>query len=119
DLKKAAKLQFETGAISRLDYLAANNEVAEITLKKKQAFRDYQEGLQRFNQWFASDSLFTVNEEAIQSVDQPLLDLPETVGSHPILNYAEKGVEVAQADYKMKKAESLPKLNVEYSRQKV
>lgn len=119
DLKKAAKLQFETGAISRLDYLAANNEVAEITLKKKQAFRDYQEGLQGFNQWFISDSLFTVREETIQSIYQPLLNLPETVDGHPLLRYADQEVEVAQADYKMKKAEFLPKLSVEYSRQKV
>src|SRR5699024_7639730 len=48
-LKTAAELQYETEAVSRLDYLAAINQVAEIALQKKQAYRDYEVSLQDLN----------------------------------------------------------------------
>lgn len=119
DLKKAAKLQYETGATSKLDYLAAGNQVAEIALKKKQAFRDYQTSLQKFNQWFISDSLFTVSDDGYETLLSPLIKQIEVLRAHPLLAYAHGEMEVAQADYQVKKAGFFPKVNLEYGRQKV
>lgn len=119
DLEKAAKLQYETGATSKLDYLAAGNQVKEIALKKKQAYRDYQTSLQRFNRWFIGDSLFTIQDKAFEAVLQPIIKQVDAIRDHPILEYAHREIEVAQADYQVKRAGFFPKLNLEYGRQKV
>ncbi len=119
NLKTAAQLQYETQAVSRLDYLAAINQVAEIALQKKQAYRDYQVGLQNFNSFFDEGSNYTVSSGIPEWILQPLLIVEDTLRSHPVLQQARQNLDIARANYEVERSAFFPKFNIEYGRQRI
>ena len=119
EFERAAKIRYETEATSKLAYLAASNQSRQITIQKEQAFRDYRIALQRFNLWMVSDSLFTVNDEAITIWTKPLPIGKDSLNSHPLLDIANQEAEVAGHEVKTAKAGFLPKLNLQYGTQEV
>ncbi len=119
NFKRAAKLRYQTAASSKLDYLTAKNQVHRVALNKKQAYRDYQASLQSFNRWFISDTLFGISTQQIDLITQPIMKFADSIASHPLLRYKHQQIEVAEANYKVQKSAFLPKLNLEYGRQKI
>ncbi|MEP6261498.1 MAG: CusA/CzcA family heavy metal efflux RND transporter [Gillisia sp.] len=119
DIERAAQIRLETETISRLEYLATVNQGNEVEIQKEQAYRDYLSALQRFNLWFASDTLFTVPNVPADQFDEPLNNLLRPLGNHPLLDVYEQRVEVADATLKESRSQFLPKFQAEYGRQKI
>ena len=119
DIERAAQIRLETETISRLEYLATVNQGNEVEIQKEQAYRDYLSALQRFNLWFASDVLYTVPEVPAEEFDEPIAELLQPLGNHPLLDVYEQRVEVADATLKERRSQFLPKFQAQYGRQKI
>lgn len=118
-VERAAKLKYQTQASSRLEYLTANNQVKKVELQKKQAFRDYQMRLRELNQWLPEDTLYTISVRNKEELSRPLLGEEAAIDTHPLMEISQKKIDVADAQYKVMKADFLPKFNLEYGRQKI
>ncbi|MEP0713752.1 MAG: TolC family protein, partial [Algoriphagus sp.] len=119
DIERAAQIRLETETISRLEYLATVNQGNEVEIQKEQAYRDYLKALQRFNLWFASDTLYTVPEVSADELDEPISDLLIPLDNHPLLNVYEQRVDVADATLRERRSQFLPKFQGQYGRQKI
>src|SRR5699024_10418006 len=112
DFERAAKLRYQTAASSKLDYLTAKNQVQRVSLKKRQAYRDYLASVQALNRWFVSDTVFGISAKQIETVTQPIMRFADSIASHPLLQYSQQQIAVAEANYNAQKTEFLPKLNL-------
>jgi len=117
NFEKSVKLNYEVEAISKLEYLAARNQKLQIQNKTKQAYSAYIIAIQQFNLWFVSDELFTVSDkfEDLNTIDISAIN-PEL---HPLYSLSQLQVTEAEANYKVAKAENLPKLNLKGGLQEV
>ncbi|ADV50791.1 heavy metal efflux pump, CzcA family [Cellulophaga algicola DSM 14237] len=115
---KAVALNFEVEAISRLEYAAAKNQALQIANKYQQAQQDYLISLQKLNLWFVSDTFYTVpdNFNPNNFFD---LDVTQADNSHPEIVKSQLRVEEAHANYKVAKANLLPKFTIQGGLQKV
>lgn len=118
DFERGARLRYEVEETSKLAYLAASNQVKQMTLQKEQAAFDYQSALYKLNLWLVSDTMFTVTESRPEEWEGPLL-APDTLISHPRLDMAVQRLEVADAQRKAANADFLPKLNAQYGIQEI
>ncbi|WP_236980047.1 CusA/CzcA family heavy metal efflux RND transporter [Membranihabitans maritimus] len=120
DIERASKVRFETEATSKLEYLSTSNQAKEVKIRKEQAYRDYLESIQRFNLWFSNpDTLFTVGNVDIDSLDHNIKLLVSQVNKHPAFEFYKQKIEVANANIDERKTEYFPKLQLQYARQKV
>ena len=119
DIERAAQIRLETEAISKLEYLATINQGNEVQIQKEQAYRDYLSALQRFNLWFAKDTLYTVPDIPADQLDEPIADLLKPLDDHPLLNVYEQRVDVADATLRERRSQFLPKFQGQYGRQKI
>lgn len=119
DFERAAKLQYETEASSKLEYLSASNQVKQVLLKKKQAYRDYISAVQMLNLWFAEDSLYTVTDENVNTLATPILQQRDSIVEHPLLDYSQNKIDMAEANANVKSKAFFPKFNLQYGRQKI
>ncbi|WP_158838069.1 CusA/CzcA family heavy metal efflux RND transporter [Polaribacter sp. L3A8] len=117
NFEKSVALNYEVEAISKLEYLAAKNQRLQIQNKKTQAYSAYVIALQQFNLWFVSDDFFTVPNkfEDLNTIDINTFN----TASHPLYGLSKLQVAEAEANYKVAKAESLPKFNLQGGLQKV
>ena len=117
DFEKAARIRYEVEETSKLAYLAALNQVKQISLQKEKMQYDYKAALIKLNLWLVSDTLFTVTTLNVEWVS-PITAI--TLNSaHPILQYAEQQVNVAEAERKAATADFLPKINGQYGIQRI
>lgn len=116
---RASKIRFEQEAISKLEYLASANQARQIGLKKRQSLGDYKAALLALNAWLVSDTLFTVATLSPEESIRPILGLPDSLKTHPLLGFAHQKMEVADAEYSRMKANFLPTFNVEYGVQEI
>src|SRR5690606_30241545 len=114
----AARIRFGVEETSKLEYLAATNQVKQISLQKTQAEYDYSTALSKLNLWLVSDTLFTVSSSDGEEWVQPLAVTDSVVG-HPLLQIAAQQMKVAYAERKVDVANYLPKLNGQYGVQNV
>lgn len=119
DFERAAKLRYETEATSKLEYLAATNQARQVTLQKKQVYRDFLGDIQKLNVWFGSDTVFTISEMNVSQIDQPLVQTNDSIENHPILAYSKQQVEVADAEHNVSTKAYFPKFNGQYGRQEI
>ncbi|MCP9200619.1 CusA/CzcA family heavy metal efflux RND transporter [Gramella sp. GC03-9] len=119
DIERAARIRYETEATSKLEYLATSNQGNEVRIQLEQSFRNYQKSLQQLNLWLASDTLYDVPEVSVETLDEPLNFLVESLENHPFLNVAEQRVDVARAVTRERKSEFLPKLQGQYAMQEI
>ncbi len=119
NFERAAKLRYETEATSKLEYLAATNQARQVTLQKKQVYRDFLGDVQKLNVWFGSDTVFTISEIDLSEIDQPLVETNDSIQNHPILTYSRQQVEVANAEHNVSTKAYFPKLNGQYGRQEI
>ena len=119
DIERAAQIRLETEAISKLEYLATVNQGNEVKIQKEQAYRDYLSALQRFNLWFANDTLYTVQDVPADELGEPINDLLQPLDDHPLLNVYEQRVNVANATVRERRSQFFPKLQGQYGRQKI
>src|SRR5690606_5771285 len=99
-------------------FLAAGNQVKQITLQKEQIEYDYATALTRLNLWLVSDIFYTVTTSAQESWMKPVV-LIDSIAGHPLLQIAEQRINVAEAERKAAKAGLLPKLNAQYGAQEI
>ncbi len=118
EFEKGAKLRYEVEETSKLAYLAAANQVKQISLQKSQAGFDYQAALYRMNLWLVSDTFFAPQPE-MPATFSGELPTPDSLSKHPMLQLARQKVEVANAERKAANAGFLPKLNAQYGIQEV
>ncbi|WP_417884944.1 CusA/CzcA family heavy metal efflux RND transporter [Zunongwangia sp.] len=115
---KAVELRYEVEAISRLEKLNAQNKANQIQVKAQQAKTDYVNALSRLNLWLGTKQIITVTSTLFIKTSQT--SAAENVNeNHPFLNVVQQREQVATANFKSKKAEFLPKLNVQYGKQEV
>lgn len=121
DIQRAAQLKLEVEEISQLAYLATTNQANEVKLHMDQAYYDYLNALQQFQIWLGSpDSVFTVKMAPFEDLIHPI-DISDSIflAEHPIFKVTAGGIEVAEAEIEVNRKELWPKLQLEYSRQKV
>lgn len=118
DFERGARLRYEVEETSKLAYLAASNQVKQMTLQKEQAAFDYQTALYKLNLWLVSDTVFRVRASRPEIWEEPLL-APDSLSSHPKLRMAIGELEVADSERKAANADFLPKLNAQYGIQEV
>jgi len=119
DFERAARIRYETEASSKLEYLAATNQARQVSLQKMQVYRDYLGNLQKLNLWLVSDTLFTVADAGVDEMDTPILQRKDSITSHPMLQYYERQIEVADAERNLSNKAFFPKFNAQYGRQKI
>lgn len=119
DIERAARIRLEVEATSKLEYLATANQGNQVQIQKEQAYRDYLSALQQLNLWLVNDTLFTVPDIPADQLDSPLNFVADSLDSHPALNVSKQRVNVADAEIKERRSQFLPKLNLQYSRQKI
>jgi cobalt-zinc-cadmium resistance protein CzcA len=119
EFTRAAKVRYETEAISHLEYLAATNQARQITVQQEQAFRDYQAALRQLNLWLVSGTPYTVTMPEPEQLTAPLSSIADTLSRHPLLDYSRQQVEVAEARQRVAKAAYLPSLSGQYVAQEI
>ncbi|MDN3667357.1 CusA/CzcA family heavy metal efflux RND transporter [Algibacter miyuki] len=117
NFENAVTLNYEVESISKLEYLAAKNQALQIHNKLMEAKSDYQLALQQLNFWLVSDVFFTISDTL--ELENDIETAEFNAESHPIYNLAELQFSEAEASYKAKKANNLPKLNLQGGLQKV
>lgn len=119
DIERAARIRYETEATSKLEYLATSNQANEVKIQLEQSYRDYLKSIQRLNLWFASDTIYDVPDLPVETLDEPLNFLVESLENHPSLQVSEQRVDVAKAITRERKSEFLPKFQGQYARQEI
>lgn len=119
DIERAARIRLEVEATSKLEYLATANQGNQVQIQKEQAYRDYLSALQQLNLWLVNDTLFTAPDIPADQLDSPLSFVADSLDSHPALNVSKQQVNVADAEIKERRSQFLPKLNLQYSQQKI
>ncbi len=117
NFEKGAKLRYDLEETSKLDYLAAANQVKQIELQKQQAEYDYSAALYRLNLWLVSDTFYAVSPEKGNWLNPKMGG--DSLVNHPMLQMASKQVEVANAERKSANAAFLPQLNALYGLQEI
>lgn len=119
DFVHAARLRYETKATSKLEWLAAQSRAQQIVIKREQAWRDYRAAMQQFNQWMASDTVFTIRVTPPEQLTDTLAVIADSISQHPLLSIASQRHAVSQAAVKAANADFLPKLNAQYGLQEI
>ena len=117
NFEKAVVLNYEVEAISRLEYSAAKNQVAQIQNKFMQSESEYAIALQKLNLWLVSDVFYTVSDDI--DIESEINVDSFSLEAHPLYTMSQLQVAEAEANYKAAKAESLPKFNIQGGLQKV
>lgn len=117
--QEAAALRYEVEETSRLAYLAAVNQAKQVFIQKEQAGYDYLSGLQKFNLWLVSDTVFTVDINAGERLTAPIAEIQQSIIDHPRLSIAAQEEEVANAALKNARSGYLPDFFFQYGWQKV
>lgn len=117
---KAAELRFKTQQTSKVEYLSASAKYNELMVNIRQAESEYLASLEILNQY-----LMYPDGVKIADTGKDLEDSVHTAFSMdslkavPLLNYYRQQLDVSKAEWKAEKANYLPKLDLEYSRQSV
>lgn len=117
--ERAVTLRYEVEAISRLQLLSASNQAAQIQIQQQQAQSDYLSALERLNLWLGGEIFYTVPEELETDLLGAELLLKQGLQNHPALQLSRQQADLAQAEYKVARADFLPKLNLEGGMQEV
>jgi cobalt-zinc-cadmium resistance protein CzcA len=118
DFQRAAQVKYEVEETPRLAFLAASNQVKQITLLLEQSAYDYTTELQRLNLWLATDTMYTVAETSSPDWLESL-PLVDSLGSHPVIAVANQRILVAEAERKVAEAALKPRLNAQYGLQNI
>ena len=116
---RAAKLRYETQAISRLEYLSITNQAKQIGILKEKFYRDFLIALRNLNQWFVSDIVYTIGGSPNELYKGPILNPADSVTKHPVLRLYDQSITLADARYRQAKTEFAPVLSGQYGSQKI
>ncbi|MDX6747366.1 CusA/CzcA family heavy metal efflux RND transporter [Polaribacter sp. PL03] len=117
NFEKAVELNYEVEAISKLEYSAAKNQALQIQNKFLQTKSNYLIALQQLNLWLVSDEFYNVPDELDITNEIDINDF--NAKEHPLYNLAQIQIDEAEANYKVAKAENLPKFNLQGGLQNV
>ena len=116
DLEEAARLRYETQASSRLEYVSAMAQARQMAINKRQAENDLTIALLNLNRWMGGDTRYRPDDRLDALDPLPRQGEPSLA---PSLQLADEQVRLAEARWKMERAEALPKLFVEAGSQKI
>ena len=117
--ERAAKLRFETQAISRLEYLSVSNQAKQTSIQKEKSYRDFLIALRNLNRWFVSDTVYTVADASEGLFKKPLFQISDSVTHHPLLQLYDQRITLAEAQHLQAKTGFAPILAGEYGSQKI
>ncbi len=120
NFEKAADLHYKTQQSSKIELLTAKSKYQELQLKKEMAKSKYQEALIALNQYIMLSEGFYLPEIS----DSLFVNMVSFVDDNSInqslpLYYYQKEVEINKAQWKIEKANFLPKFDVSYTKQSV
>jgi len=116
---RAARLRYETQAISRLEYLSVTNQAKQIGIQKEKSYRDFLIALRNLNQWFVSDTIYTVGGTPDELFTKPIVLPSDSATNHPLLRLYRQNITLAEAKYREAKTKFAPLLSAEYGSQKI
>lgn len=119
DFEEAARLRYETGETSRLEYLTATGKYRQIQIMARQAADDYHIALTALNRWVTMPDTFQV--ASLQETDITLAAIADTaqLGNTPLLESFRQEIQVQQARLRSEKADLLPEISAQYGWQKI
>ncbi|WP_378187320.1 CusA/CzcA family heavy metal efflux RND transporter [Aquimarina sp. W85] len=117
NFSKAVALQYKVEMISRLEFEAAQNQVAQIQNKVAQLTADYAIALEQLNLWLGDTTYYTVSDTIAPAAFEQL----ESVGTklHPELKIMRERLELSKATYKAVRSQRLPKLTLQGGLQEI
>lgn len=118
-IESASKLRYEIEETSKLEYLATSNQASQVKINQEKAYRNYLSSLQYLNMWLVSDTLYTIPEIPVNTLDKPFNYKIDSLTDHPILSVSKQQIEVANAMNRNAKASFLPKLQGQYAQQEI
>jgi len=116
---KAAELRFKTQATSRIEYLSASAKYKELLVNIRKAESIYFASLQILNQYLIYPSEFEVDIKDVELHVYSISSVVDSLQGSPFIDLYAKGVDVALSNWKREKANYLPKLNLEYTKQAI
>jgi cobalt-zinc-cadmium resistance protein CzcA len=116
----AARLRFETGETGKLELLSAASQAKRVSVQLEQAQAAYKAATQRMKTWLNTDAAISSDGAGLYKFNNLLLaDAAAGPQANPLLAYYAKGLEVAEAAYKVERSQFLPQINLGYSDQTV
>ena len=115
DFANAAKVRYETGESNALEKANADAQLAEVKIQIEE--------LKSTINMLHSDMMVLLNlEEPIAIKEEPLRVLPspalvDSVATNPALQYYEQQIDIANGQYKVEKAKTLPEFTLGYFNQ--
>ncbi|RLD48108.1 MAG: CusA/CzcA family heavy metal efflux RND transporter, partial [Bacteroidetes bacterium] len=116
---KAAELRFKTQATSRIEYLSASAKYKELFVNIRKSESIYFASLQILNQYLIYPSEFEVDIKDVELHVYSISSVVDSLQGSPFIDLYAKGVDVALSNCKREKANYLPKLNLEYTKQAI
>ena len=117
---KAAELRYKTQQTSKVEYLSASAKYKELMVNMKQAESEYLAALHILNQYLMYPQDVEISE-AGQEWEETVTTAfsKDSLNAVPLLNYYRQHLDVSKAEWKVEKANYLPKFDLGYSRQSV
>ncbi len=116
DFLKIAEIRYKSQQSSKIEFLTAETKYSQIKLQIQNIESQYRSALINLNRYLLLDTLVDVGDIGLDSLrtwqDDSLIN-------SPIINYSQKQVQVAQAQWKAERASLLPKFTIGYTSQAV
>ncbi|MEE4198686.1 MAG: CusA/CzcA family heavy metal efflux RND transporter [Bacteroidales bacterium] len=117
---KAAELRYKTQQTSKVEYLSASAKYKELMVNMKQAESEYLAALHILNQYLMYPQDVEISEAGQEWEETITTDFSkDSLNAVPLLNYYRQQLDVSKAEWKVEKANYLPKFDLGYSRQSV
>jgi cobalt-zinc-cadmium resistance protein CzcA len=114
--QKAAKLRYETGQTSKIEYLSALSLYRQLQIDIKTAENDYKTSLEKLNFYLRQKHPFDISD----NIDPGNLFVPvesDTVNSNVVLDYYSARLKVSEQQINLFKTAFLPKVDIGYVNQ--
>jgi cobalt-zinc-cadmium resistance protein CzcA len=114
--QKAAKLRYETGQTSKIEYLSALSLYRQLQIDIKTAENDYKTSLEKLNFYLRQKHPFDISD----NIDPGNLFIPvesDTVHSNVVLDYYSARLKVSEQQINLSKTAFLPKVDIGYVNQ--
>lgn len=104
---RIANVRFEQGETGKMPLLTAQTKWKRVQLESEQAIKSQTIARQVFHQWLWSDSAYQIDPSKQQL---PISISPNSTSEHPLVQYQQQQLHMAQANVKAKKGLLLPQI---------
>jgi cobalt-zinc-cadmium resistance protein CzcA len=117
NFKKAAELRYKTQSTSKIEYISANAKYKQLQIDIKIWENEYKNSLQELNQYVMFNGTIAIAQEDLKNYINT--NIPDSIINNAQLNVLSYNVELSKSEWKAKKSEFLPKINLAYKFQNI